>query len=242
MKKYIVLALALILGFISFGCQQTQGTTSGTVAVPSAVVASNASILAGMGTSIDNTILGWCGTGALAVKIQAPTGSYASGWWHVTDAWETTGVSYDYDSYFRVYDALGEVITSAGLDGVSESTFKKVVTYTTLAYSMAISSETYAYNIKYGNSKDDPYTYDKENSKVDGPITLTTSSGGYGTYSMTMDYNNLSVGTSGYPTGTVAITVTSGGVTQTGSIVYNGTNIATMTWGSDTYTINLDTD
>ena len=91
----------------------------------------------------------------------------------------------------------------------------------------------------------DPLTFDGQNTAsptIDGPISYSGSASDEN-YEISFDYNTLTV-TGGYPDGSVDwnVSVNSSSV-YGGTIVFNGTNQATITFtsgASESYTVYLD--
>lgn len=164
------------------------------------------------------------------------------GWVHLVDTQVSTAGSFSADLHIKlVKNASDEVI--------------EVLVYGTYALNMSYAGNSYIYAMSYGNSKLDPYhgTITRAGADIiqvdiEGlssfavDITTLTSTV---SVSMTYDYSDFSLPiTSGpdYPTGTISITnVVRNGVAQSDiTITFNGTNTATMNFGTFTTTFTFD--
>jgi hypothetical protein len=247
MKKLIGSLLVLGLGIMLLtGCQSSSTSTPSGGSVPATSLASDLGQMAKNSLAMDSGVIGVAQLlSASGIKAQAPATPVmgTDGYWYSSDSFSgSSGMSYDYQYKFRIWNAAGtEMVDTAGLATInSNSDVSKVWVYITCTYTYTGGS----YTISFGNSVSDPLKFDYSTSTVTGPIAMSSTYSGTN-YGITMTYNNLSTNVSGYPTGSVSWTVSEGGTTTcAGTIVFDGdaTAVVTFTSGySGTYTVNIDT-
>ncbi len=241
---YLFFVVCCLL-FTSIGC--SSGGTAATSTIPAATAASSIGYAAKYSVSIDNSVLGVVGSGISSVKsFSASTPGYgADGWWSSSDSFSLSGISYSYNYKFRVWNSADvEITTTASLDALADANIKTLWTYSTMEYSYA--GDTFS--IRFGNSTSDPLKFNNLNNSttksITGPITYTSTYNSV-SYDVAFTYADLSLGSSGYPSGSVSISVAqTGSASISGTITFDGTNTATLVFTSGvsgTYAINLDT-
>ncbi|MBN2058082.1 MAG: hypothetical protein JW782_04755 [Candidatus Saganbacteria bacterium] len=248
MKKALGLILLLALGlFAVSGCNQSSSGGSSTPTVPASTVASDLGTMARFSLDMDNQILGVISiAGVAGARAMAPsTPTYANSWWTSTDSYSSSGMTYDKEFNFRVWDTGGsEITTIAGLQGISSSAdLSALWTYTSITYTFSGGS----YTIKYGTSTGDPLKftgYNTASPTISGPLSFSSSYQGT-SYSVTFTYGNLTMATGGYPNGTISWSMSeNSSEVAAGSIAFNGTAVCTITFTSGlsgTYQYNIDT-
>lgn len=247
MKKLFSLVLILSLGVLLVaGCSSTSSGGGGDPTVPASTVASDLGTMGKNSLALDNGILGVISVaGASGAKAMAPTTpTYSSSWWTSTDSYSSSGLTYDITYKFRVWDTNGtEITTLQGLAAISSALdISALWTYTTITYTFSGGS----YSISYGSSTSDPLKwsgYNTSSHTISGPLSFSSSYSGT-SYGITITYSSLTL-SGGYPSGNVTVSITEdGSEVAAGSIAFNGTNLATVTFTSGlsgTYTVNLDT-
>jgi hypothetical protein len=252
MKKSIVaLSLIAFAGLMLLtGCQTASSPAS--TSIPTAAAASSIGLLAKDGLSIDNSVMGIFSyaQSAGAPRANAPTSiTYGSdGWWSAVNTYsmDEGGVTYsfDYNYKFKVWNRAGvEITTAADLDTMDDTTVGKLWMAVTFTYGSGGTTGSYT----FGTSTASPMKiegYGTSGQTIDGTITYSSK---YNTesYETSITYNTLSMSTSGYPSGSVTWNLkTNGSTVYSGSITYDGTNIAICTFSSGasgSYSVNLDT-
>ncbi|MBU0629321.1 MAG: hypothetical protein KKC80_00185 [Candidatus Margulisbacteria bacterium] len=261
MKKLLSLALLLALGlFAVSGCGTTTGGTVSTT-IPTAAAATSIGALASTSLTVDNNILGVTAyaTSVKSSQVRASsptTPAYSGGWWTSAATWAETfeGFSYTYDwqYQFKIWNTAGtEITTPAGLDpggdGLSASDVSKIWAYVTFDYTLTTTSGAFTTHYQFGESTAKPFKmegFGTASRLMDGYTKYTGSYGG-DSYSISFTYSALSLTSTGYPSGSVSFSFSvSAGEAYAGTITYDGTNTALLTFtsgGTGTYAINLDT-
>lgn len=239
MKKFIILSLVLIAGMFIMGCGASTSSTSATPTVPAATLAGNVGNIGVIGLGIDDNITGLKGVAGSGVKANTVTPTRVSGWWTAVDS--TSKDNYSYAYRFRMYDTnANELTTEASLAAATSSTISTLETYTSLEVTSALLS----FSMSLGTSTSAPLQFlnynSSTNKKINGPLTYTATSSGT-SYTVTLTYANLTLGAI-YPTGSASFSVNIDGETVAGTVTYDGTSSATLTFTSGatgTYTLNL---
>lgn len=240
MKKALaIMSLLLLVGLV--GCQQSTSTST-TPPVPANTCAASVGSLAFTSLYIDNISLGAVGvSGAMSAQTTLATPVYGTdGWWSAQFTYGSAAVTVN----FRVWNTSGtEIVNSTGLNALTIATTDKLWIYTT----WVVGSTT----MSFGTSKDNPlkfagiYSTSSTNKSISGPIALSGTDEDGTSYSIAVTYSTVTLSSSGYPNGTVTVSVTSGGQEiMAGSLVCIGTNSATFTFTSGysgSYAVNLDT-
>lgn len=244
MKKLIGSLLIFSLGLMLLTGCQSASTPSGT-SVPASSIASDIGTMAKNSLAMDNGVLGVVDTLSIS-SIRAATPATPTfgtdSFWVTTDSYTASGITFDSNYKFRVWNATGtEITTLADLQAVSSySDISKIWTYTTITYTYTGGS----YSISYGSSVSDPLKFDYASNTISGPITMTSAYSGT-TYSISLTYSNLTASATGYPTGLINWSMSEGGSTvAAGTVTFIGTSTATITFTSGysgTYTVDLTT-
>lgn len=242
---FFLLGLFVMVAIITSGCSQQVVSTP---ILPQCIAASSIGSLGTYSLSADNSIAS--GTNVAASGIRAAGYSTpevgSDDWWQMTYAFSYGDYTYDMTFSFKLWDKNGTVInTSNALDNLGTSDLGNIWIYGILNITYAGTS----YEINIGSSKSNPFKYEGYNASslsLSGPVSHTGSYENL-SYTVTATYNNLTVstgGTSGYPTGTVNVSIAEGGNTvSTATITFDGDNTASLVFTSGysgTYSINLD--
>lgn len=237
MKRIVIYILLCMLGLALVGCGSTSSTTdtSTEVLLTDAIVfyigwatmggpnySTTASNFASDPSSISNTY----------------TYNSQTGFWNYAINGTIGGITTDIDFSIGLY--------AAGSENPSQNpvTVDKVAYYGTMTMSTSTSNTTYT----WGSGSASPIYYSGFSSgsaiTIDGPFAVSSS--GDSSSSVSLTYSALPLDTSNnniYPNGTLSnITCVYDGITYNEiSVAFNGTNTVVVTYGSNTYTLNLDT-
>jgi len=237
--------VSCLLCLVTLGCSPT---SSSTTTLPAATAAEGLGDLAVQSLAADNGVLGVI----TSLSISSPTAASpstatyeADGWWTATENTSSGIYTYSLTYRFRLWDlSNNEVTTLAGLQSATASTISKLWIYT--SKEMTYSGNSYTFSM--GTSISDPLKFEDYNStttkSIDGPMQMVASYSG-NAYTVTYDYDTVTLNASGYPSGTITFSISgSSYTTMTGSIVFNGTSTATLTFTgalSGSYMVDLDT-
>ncbi|PIS28526.1 hypothetical protein COT42_07745 [Candidatus Saganbacteria bacterium CG08_land_8_20_14_0_20_45_16] len=253
MKKTLALSLIIFVAvLLAVGCAST--TSSSEKLLSDTAAAVNADTAASLAQTINKSMATWAQTGTVSgtvvsseVKAAAlgdfsvVTGPDTNSYYHVTEEVSTTSGTYEVDLHVK--------LVKDGSDQVTDTYI-----YGTLSLSAIVGTSNFSYTMTFGSGVSDPYHGTATWSGADlasigasGPLSLSiTTNDGTTTHTtgltLIMSSFSLSV-TSGadYPTGTISITLTYDETadSNTYTITFNGTNTATVTYGTDTTTITL---
>ncbi len=248
--KLKIIGLFFVVCFLALstlGC--SSGGTTATTTLPASTAATAVGLAATNSFGIDDTIIGVAQGSALSsasdgfVSICTPT--YGSDdWWVSSESYSLGSISFAYTYKFKIWDAQGDEITDIStLNSVASSDISKLWIYSTLDYTTSAAS----YSFSYGSSTSSPLKFTDYNSStsttISGPMSCT------GTYSsksfiVTYTYNDLTLSSSGYPTGSVTMSITGDSLTTiAGTITFDGTSTAVLAFTSGvtgTYSVDLD--
>ncbi len=247
MKRLFSVLLILSLGVLLVsGCQQA---TTHEPTIPADQLASSLGAMAKDSLAIDSGLINdtFPSLSAMGVNVTAvSTPEYTDGWWSFGDSYTNpSGDTYTRSFQIKVWDAFGaEIVTLAGLRAIDETTdISKLWIYSTWTVSFA---DGPSYTIKFGNSTSDPLKFEGYNTadhSISGPISFS-STYQEASFEISFTYGDLQMTESGYPSGSIDFDIyENGNLVVSGSITFNGTNIATITFTtgySGTYTVDLD--
>ena len=246
--KLKIVGLLFVFCFLALSTLGCSSSTSSTTTLPAATAAGSLGDLAVQSLAADNGVLGVI----TSLGISSPTATSpssptyeADGWWTSTDGYSLSGYTYVLTYRFKLWDlSSNEVTTLAGLQSATSSTISKLWICTSLA--LTYSGNSYTFSM--GTSISDPLKFENYNSSttksIDGPMQMVASYSS-NAYTITYDYDNLTLSSSGYPSGTITFSITGSSYTpMAGRIVFDGTSPATLTFTgalSGSYAIDLDT-
>ncbi|MGB9613188.1 MAG: hypothetical protein ACPL4K_03315 [Candidatus Margulisiibacteriota bacterium] len=245
MKKILTFTLVISLGTLLLsGCQTAQQPTS-TPPISKESAASSLGLLASTGISIDNTLFGAVGVAGVTTQTLTtyPTPEYgADGWWHTTFAYRTDSTI---EAYFRLWKVGNvEIVNLADLENLKLADVDKLSMYTTYTIGPSVV-------MKFGESKSNPLTFTGVGSNstltksIDGPISFSGIDEDNTSYSIIIDYDNVSLSAYGIPNGNVSFSLLTGGTEViAGNIAFDGTETATVNFSkgySGSYRVNLPT-
>ena len=242
------LIIAVIFSFAAFtiiGCSSSSSGGGSSKTMSNIEAQAYSQMGNNLSQDITGAIIDWAESGSItglsasgAVKgsslSTATVTDEGGGWFHLTETTFESGVSFEADLHGKLdKNGSGEVVG--------------VWVYGTLAMTINTTSDSYVYEMTYGNGIADPYhgTITRTGATIDAvsvvgashfAIDVTTIAG---SVAVSMDYSyNLSLPvTSGsdYPTGTITITnVKRAGVAQPDiTITFDGDSSGTISFGSD---------
>ena len=249
MKKVLLIFSVLVIGFMA-GCSQQPAATN-VPAIEAATVAASVGSMASQATSIDNAAMSFVdisGLQAQNLSAKAPTVN-SSGYWSTTEVVSYGGMSISYNMNVRITDISGTIInTPVLLAGLDSDNINKLEIYSTLT--ITVTGTNAATSTMTMGTSSDPLIFTGIGlnatlaKSIDGPVSFSGSDSEGHSYSISINYDALALAAAGYPSGTVTFSVSAlGSAIYAGSIVYNGTYTATLTFTSGatgSYSINLD--
>lgn len=237
----LVIGICLVVGMS--GCARVSTPTP---TIAEATFASSVGSLGMYSVAVDNSIINGVGISSSGVKASGYSTPEvgADDWWNMSYVLDYGGYTFNMTFYFKVWDKDGNLVnTISALNALTSSTLGKIWIYGT--YNITYSGSSF--QMSMGKSKSDPLKFEGYNTStqtLSGPISYSGSCENK-SYTVTATYNNLTVATGGYPTGTVDISVAEDStVVCGGTLTFDGDNTATFVFTSGysgTYTINLDT-
>jgi len=246
-KALAVMSLLLLVGLM--GCTQSTSTST-TPPVPVNTCATSVGSMVYQSVTADNLALasiGVYGLGAAGIVNKAPT--YSAGWWSTSETISISTMTMAYTYNVKITDVGGNLIdTAAKLDALLLANVDRVETYTTVTIT-SITGTTTSFTISLGASKDNPLIFTGVGSNsisaksISGPVSYSGSDSDGTSYAVSMTYSSVTLSASGYPSGTITFSISSGGSEiVAGSFVGDGDATATLTFTSGysgSYTVNL---
>ncbi|MFA5927823.1 MAG: hypothetical protein WC838_00785 [Candidatus Margulisiibacteriota bacterium] len=238
MKKVLWYSFLVLVVLSLTGCGSTSSSSGGGGGGGTSLTAASAATYSGQAAQMSHSMcsLAYSFRSAPPAKLNPNTNTHytydnATGLWSYVFNYSVSGVTFDSNYYIGLY------ATGSSVPASSPSPLDKVTMYGSYAY--ATGGLTYTMTM---GSASAPLTW---SGMAGGTITFTGAMStlvDYNGVSSTVEFtsNNLTMSGGDLPTGTMSFAVKQNGSTiYSGTMTFNGTTTATLTFGNYTYHVDL---